>query len=865
MRRSSSRRTTPDFRALFESAPGLYLALTPDLTIAAVSEAYLRATMTRREEILGRRLFDIFPDNPDDPSATGVLNLKASLGRVLQNLAPDTMAVQKYDIRRPESEGGGFEERYWSPLNSPVLGPDRAITYIIHRVEDVTDFVRLKQRGVERDKLTDELRDRAEKMETEVYLRAQEVQEANRQLRTANEELAAKEKELTGLYEKLHRLDELKSQFFANVSHELRTPLTLILGPVGKLLAAKDLSSEARHDLLVVERNARGLLKHVNDLLDVSRLDAGRMGLAYAEIDLARLLRQTAALFESHAQELGFAYSVETPESAPAEVDPDKIQRVLMNLLSNAFKFTPPGGQIRCALRLEARRYEASRGGGAVFTVSDSGPGIPQGLREAIFERFFRVEGASTRGSGGTGLGLAIAKDFVGLHGGRINVEPGAQGGACFVVELPRKAPPGTVLSVGQWEPEARLEVDAPHSPSAVQARVPTRPENREGDDRALVLVIEDNVDMSLHIRDTLSVEYRTEGAADGAEGLSKAMHLRPDLILSDMMMPGLSGPRMIEELRTHREMDAVPVVILSARADDEVRVRLLREGAQDYILKPFSAEELLARVRNLVLIKRTRERLQGEIAERRRAEDDVRRLNLGLKRHSAQIEAANKELEAFSYSVSHDLRAPLRSIDGFSRSLLEDCGEALGPGAKEDLHRIRRAVERMGLLIDDLLKLSRITRSDLSREAVDLSALAKGVVEDFRRREPERRVTLAIQEGLTAEGDPRLLRIALENLLGNAWKFTRKKPEARIEFSLAGRNGSQAFCVRDDGAGFDMAYADKLFTPFQRLHAAGDFEGTGIGLATVARVVQRHGGRMWAEGEVGRGAAFFFTLGGSD
>jgi PAS domain S-box-containing protein len=179
----------PDFQTLFQSLPGLYLILAPDLNIVAVSDAYLRATMTKREEILGRGIFDVFPDNPDDPTATGVRNLRASLQRVLQNKVSDTMAVQKYDIRKPDSEGGGFEERYWSPVNSPVLGPDNEVAYIIHRVEDVTEFVHLRQEEGEKEKLTEELRARVEKTEAEVYLRAKEVQEANRQLEFANQEL----------------------------------------------------------------------------------------------------------------------------------------------------------------------------------------------------------------------------------------------------------------------------------------------------------------------------------------------------------------------------------------------------------------------------------------------------------------------------------------------------------------------------------------------------------------------------------------------------------------------------------------------------------------------------------------------------
>jgi light-regulated signal transduction histidine kinase (bacteriophytochrome) len=218
--------------------------------------------------------------------------------------------------------------------------------------------------------------------------------------------------------------------------------------------------------------------------------------------------------------------------------------------------------------------------------------------------------------------------------------------------------------------------------------------------------------------------------------------------------------------------------------------------------------------------------------------------------------------LESFSYSVSHDLRAPLRSIDGFSRLLLEDSAEALDPSARDRLKRIRAAAERMGELIDALLDLSRFGRSELRTERVGLSTLANHIANQLCRSQPERRVRFSIQPRLAVRGDWRLLRILLENLLGNAFKFTSRSDPSHIEFSSTEQNGERIYYVRDDGIGFDMEYAGKLFTPFQRLHSRSEFEGTGIGLATVHRIITRHGGRIWADAAPSRGATFYFTLG---
>ncbi len=250
------------------------------------------------------------------------------------------------------------------------------------------------------------------------------------------------------------------------------------------------------------------------------------------------------------------------------------------------------------------------------------------------------------------------------------------------------------------------------------------------------------------------------------------------------------------------------------------------------------------------------------DITDQRAAADRIRRLNAELELKIRELEVTNRELESFTYSVSHDLRAPLRWIGGFCRALAEDYADRLDARGTEYLDRVQDSVKQMGDLINALLHLSRMARAEMSRQPVDLSAQARAIAADLARSEPERQVEFVIAEGLTAEGDPTMLRSVLENLLGNAWKFTGKVSEARIEFGdLPPTDGHQGFFVRDNGAGFNMNYADKLFGPFQRLHHAGEFPGTGIGLATVQRIIHRHGGGVWAEGAVGQGASFYFTL----
>jgi signal transduction histidine kinase len=249
------------------------------------------------------------------------------------------------------------------------------------------------------------------------------------------------------------------------------------------------------------------------------------------------------------------------------------------------------------------------------------------------------------------------------------------------------------------------------------------------------------------------------------------------------------------------------------------------------------------------------------ENSVRARAEQQLEEINSKLEFQNTQLEATNKELESFSYSVSHDLRAPLRGIDGFSQALLEDYADRLDAQGKEYLGRVRVGVQRMGGLIDDLLNLSRITRAEMRSEGVDLSQMARSIADELRNAQPEREADFVIRPKIEVRGDPQLMRVALQNLLSNSWKFTSKQAQTCIEFGQIADNGHFVFFVKDNGAGFDPAYSKRLFGAFQRLHSNSDFPGTGIGLATVQRVIHRHGGKVWAESEVGKGATFFFTV----
>lgn len=379
-------------------------------------------------------------------------------------------------------------------------------------------------------------------------------------------------------------------------------------------------------------------------------------------------------------------------------------------------------------------------------------------------------------------------------------------------------------------------------------------------------------VDDSLTYLEEIATQLRLEGydvapAHSGEEALELLSVEPVDCILLDLMMPGLSGQETCRRIKDSPVWRDIPLIMHTALDGQDAMIESINAGADDYVSKSSDPEVLRARVRAQLRRKQfedenrsIREQLlqkEMEIA----AAQAARQLAEARARFASELERKNRELEAFSYSVSHDLRAPLRAVNTFVQSLLEDNSQQLDPSSQDLVQRIRASAHRMGEIIDDLMMLARVSRAELKRDLVDLSALVNLVIEELRKQDPERQITIDVEEALEAHADGRLVRVVLENLLGNAFKFTTKTPAPHIQFGAQTRESERVFFVCDNGAGFDMEYAKKLFRPFERLHAESEFTGTGIGLAIVHRIIDHHGGRIWAEAALNLGATFYFTL----
>jgi signal transduction histidine kinase len=842
------------FRILFEASPDVLLVLLPDsprFTMVAATDARIAATHTTRET-LGKGLFEVFPDNPDDADASGTSNLRASLERVLATRKADTMAVQKYDIRGPD---GTFQSKYWSPRNLPVLAESGEVAFILHRVEDVTELVEASELG-------QVLRDRTKQMERDVISRSRELAHANQNLRDANV--------------KLGELDEAKTAFFSNVSHEFRTPLTLILGPLESALGRSP-PSLSGSELAAIHRNALRLLRLVNSLLDFSRSEAKGLQARFVPTDLSTLTAGLAGSFQSLFDETGLGLVVKCPELPEAVyVDPAHWEKVVLNLISNAFKFTFEG-QIAVTLAWCDDHVE--------LRIRDTGTGIPKAELPRIFERFHRVEGAAGRSFEGSGIGLALVHELVRLHGGKVAVDSELGQGSEFVVCVPtgsRHLPPdqvfersgsvvsdhairGHLLEAKRWlltAPELPATSDAA---SDAMAFVPSSSLTRAK--RGRILVADDSADMREYVARLLAPYWDVELAMDGRAALTAALDNPPDLVLSDMMMPHMDGASLLGALRADARTRTVPVILVSARAGEEARLEGLETGADDYLVKPFAARELLTRINThleMANVRQAAAHAAQELAETRaRLVDELEEKNRALSRsydelattqaqlvQSAKMASLGELVAGIAHEINNPLAFALSHLQTIERSLGDVQAKlareiAQGPAGpwQRALDRAREMGGGLVRIQDLVLKLRTFSRLDEGeRKQVSVrESVASALTILSHRTQGRIQIETHFGEPDTLDCYASLLNQAIMNLLTNAIDAVGESGSISIQTGAEG--DFFVVSIADTGAGIPEEIHSRIFEPFFTTKPIG--QGTGLGLSITYSIVKKHGGEI--------------------
>ena len=652
----------------------------------------------------------------------------------------------------------------------------------------------------------------------------------------------------------LAEIDRAKTAFFSNVSHELRTPLTLLLAPLDDLLARPSLGDAERELLLIARRGGARLLKLVNSLLEFSRIEAGRIDAAFEATDLANLTTDLASVFRSAFERAGVVLTLECPP-LPEEVfvDRDMWEKIVLNLISNAFKFTFQG---------EVLIAQHAVGDYIELEVSDTGCGVAADDLPRLFERFFRGRPAKSRTHEGSGIGLSLVQELVKLHGGTIEARSQVGIGTTITLRIPRGSTHLPQERIGSVRTLERARIGAlpfveealgwlpdrpppanrePDSQDLTAEQIPTATQPREAI-QARLLVVDDNADMRGYLRRLLSERWQVETASDGCTALERIGEQIPDLVIADVMMPGMDGFGLLRAIRNSEVFPKLPVMLLSARAGEEASAEGLQAGADDYVIKPFSARELLARVETRL----TQARLHA-------AERQAREL----------AEQANRARDEFFTMLSHELRTPLMAVLTWTALLKGnrvDAGEAVH--ALELIERNARVQRR---LVDDLLDVSRIVTGRLQIDAQPMASLAQMigmVVDSFRPATLAKNLTVetALETGAgTIVGDSERLQQVVWNLLSNAIRFT--PAGGRIQLRYARRGEHVELLVRDSGQGIA---ADALPHVFKRYWQARDRErrsqGLGLGLAIAHRIVELHGGEITAASE-GEGCGATFTV----
>ncbi len=630
---------------------------------------------------------------------------------------------------------------------------------------------------------------------------------------------------------KLQDIDKLKTEFFANVSHELRTPLTLILAPVEALLSNEDFlpedsspsssaaSRQAKEMLTTVHNNAIRLLQMVNGLLDFSKVAAKKMEAKREPVNILDLTRSIFWDFKGVMKQKNIQVELSLEAAHPVvEMDRYLYERIFFNLLSNAVKFTPPDGKIRLDLDVMDDQLTLS--------VADTGIGISEKDQQNLFEKFHQVEGSATRRFEGTGLGLAMCKEFAQLLEGRLTVYSEKGKGSTFTFTC--KAPP--VKEKVQFSNTSERK---PLIPMVGKSASPLPAV--ESTDKPKVLVAEDNPELSEFIHLLLSPFCNVRVVGDGVEALAMVRRWRPDLVLSDVMMPLMDGIRLTKEIKKDKDISMIPVVLLTAMTDRESLMTGWQAGADDYLFKPFHPKELEARVKSLL-----------DSVEWHRKGEAYRR----------QRDA----LEHFTHIASHDLREPLRKIVNFVQ-LFRASQKNLDQEAEGYLRAIVEGSQRMYRLLNILMEYSRLDKDVNYFEPVDMKTLVETVEEDLSEsiRQSGARITVGDLPTLPVMGGQ--LSLVFQNLIGNSIKYHKDQAPPVIHIDAKKNDIEWIFSVSDNGIGFDPSYSEKIFIMFERLHGNEKYPGDGMGLAICRKIIEKHGGKIWAEARPEEGSTFYFTL----